>query len=294
MIQAISFISSIFKRENLKLLLFGAIVVFLLIFFQTCNQNAKLKEQIKIEKAEQQRILNNWEASKDTLKQYIDQNGSLRGEIQGYALTQKELVGKYSELFSSVEKFKKEWQKTPPVTIVETKYIITEKIKDFQVSVNQNGKTGLVNFSSDTTFNAGNYRKISGKLPYSLSYFNKFDSSYVDFSSSLMYAKVNPFSPEVTLEQRMNLNTGINKDKQTGKLKIWVTTDYPGVTFSEIKGAEILEEGETAKLFQKPRKSWGLGFSVGPGLLYNPASRSLVPGIYVGVGLNFTPKKLQF
>lgn len=294
MTQILSLLGGLFKKENLKLLLFAAIAVFMIIFFQTCNQNSKLKEQIEIEKAEQRRILNNWDASRDTLRQFKDENGTLKGEIQGYALTQKELVNNYADLFSSVEKFKKEWQKTPPVTIVETKYVITEKIKDFQVSVNQNGKTGLVNFSSDTTFNQGNYRKISGKLPYSLSYFNKADSSYVDFSSSSMYAKVNPFSPEVFLEQRMNLNTGINKDKETGKLKIWVTTDYPGVSFSEIRGAEIKEEGETAKLFQKPRKTWGVGFSVGPGILYDPSNRNFVPGIYMGVGINFTPKKLQF
>ena len=107
MIQALAFLAGLFKKENLKLLIFAAIAVFLFIFFQTCNNNQKLKEQIKAEKLEQQRIQNNWDASRDTLRQTIDKNGTLEGEISGYKLTQKELVGKYADLFSSVEKFKK-------------------------------------------------------------------------------------------------------------------------------------------------------------------------------------------
>jgi len=294
MIQALAFLTGLFKKENLKLLIFAAIAVFLFIFFQTCNNNQKLKEQIKAEKLEQQRIKNNWDASRDTLRQYVDKNGTLEGEISGYRLTQKELVTEYKDLFSSVEKFKKEWEKTPPKTIVETHYTTLETIKDFQVSTTQNGQSGTVKFSADTIFNKGNSRSIKGTFKYGLDYFNKSDSSLLPFVNSPLYAKVNPFSPELTIEQKMNLNTGINQDKQTGKLKIWVTTDYPGVTFTDIKGAEIFDSKETAKLLGKPRRSWGLGFNFGPSLQYNPSTKQISPGVSVGIGINFTPKKLQF
>jgi hypothetical protein len=290
----LSILSFILKKENQKLLIFLAIGVFVAAFVQTCNQNQKLQEQVQFERQEQVRILHNWEASLDTIKQHRDKEGTLKGEISGYQLTQKELLEKYSEIFTSVEKFKEEWEKTPPKTIVETKYIVTEKIRDFNVSVNQDGQRGNIKFDYDTSFSSGNSRKIKGNLKYDLSYFSKKDSNYVKFLESPYYAKVNPFSTEMTLEQVMSLNTGLTRDPVTGKVKIWATTDYPGVTFGELKGADITSDKELMNLMGKPRRSWGLGFSLGPGLMYNPVSKNITPGFYIGMGLNYTSKKLQF
>lgn len=290
----LTLISSLFKKENRNLLIFLAVGALIAFAVQTCNQNQKLQEQVEMERQEQARILHNWEASLDTVKQHIDEEGTLKGEISGYQLSQKELLDKYSEIFTSMEKFKKEWEKTPPKTIIETRYVITEKIKDFSISVDQDGQQGSIKFVYDTIFSSGNSRKIKGSLQYGLAYFNKSDSSYQKFSESPLYAKVNPFSPEMTLEQTMNLNTGLTKDPATGKIKIWATTDYPGVTFGDLRGADITDAKEIMSLSSKPRRAWGLGFSVGPGLMYNPRSKGITPGFYMGVGLNYTSKKLQF
>ena len=289
MITVIAFVKKIFDPANFKYVLMIGSVIFLLMFLQTCNQNSKLKAQIATQQLEQQRISNNLAASKDTLKQVVMKNGTLVASISGYEITQKELANQYADLFSSMKDFKDQWSKTPPKSIVETRFTDTGSVKYFDFKNTQNGENGVLNFSSDSVFTNGNSRSVSGSLKYSLAYFNKKDSSLVKFPLSPLYAKVSPYQPDLFIKQSMNINTGINRDPKTGKSTIWVTTDYPGVVFTKVTGAEIIDP-ITAPV--QPRRAWGLGVSFGPQLMYNK-NGTLTPGFGIGMGLNFTPKKLQ-
>jgi hypothetical protein len=71
-----------------------------------------------------------------------------------------------------------------------------------------------------------------------------------------------------------------------------VTTDYPNLTFSDINSFEITDNPETRKALKAARKEFGLGVQLGYGI--SGSSTGLSPGIYVGVGLHYSPKFLQF
>jgi hypothetical protein len=280
------------KNDRLILVLSIALVVLAISVLKTCNDNSNLRSQVEYERSEQVRIKNNYEAAQDSIRVYTTKTGALVAQIEGYRLSQEELMNGYKDLFTSMKDFQEEWKKMPPKTIIEQHFTTVESVKDFQVSSVQNGQKGEISFSFDTLYSPNNSRRIKGNMKYNIAYFNKADSTLVVYDDLGNYAKVIPFSPHITIEQSMNLITGLSKDPKDGKIKIWATTDFPGVTFSKIVGAEVFDSEENRKLFAKSQKSWGLGFNLGPGLFYNQGK--LVPGVVVGVGLNFTPKNLQF
>jgi len=284
----LSILSSIknflFDPKNTRMILFAGAIVLVALLLQTCNKNAQLKQAVEVQKLETQRIQNNWDASRDSIKQFKDKNGTQVAIISGYEITKKELETKYSNLFASYEKAKADFKNTPPKTIIQIQYKEVEKIKDFSLTNKQNGVFGELKFSHDTTFAPGDFRSIKGDLHYNLAYFNKADSINVKFTDVPYYAKLNFLSPTLDMEQHMNLSTGLLKDPKTGKIKIWATTDYPGVTFSELKGAEITDD-DFKKIAPLPKR-WGIGVSVGPGVLYH--NGAVTPGIYFGLGVNYS------
>jgi hypothetical protein len=67
---------------------------------------------------------------------------------------------------------------------------------------------------------------------------------------------------------------------------------YPGISFSKLEGADIMSDPTSKAAAKNLRSRWGIGLSTGLGVVANTGS--LTPGIYVGIGLNYTPKKLQW
>lgn len=266
--------------KNTRLLIFGLFLVLILILLGQCNKNKYLKSEIEKEKKETQRIKNNYEASKDTIKTYkIDEN-TWRSEKLGYELKLEELNGEYSHLLG---KFKIEKNK-PPKVIVKTEYIIQEKIVGVPVlvKIDESGNEYLA-FYDSVFHNKSNFRILSGKIPYYISFDDK-DSSY----------NMAPGNGDFNLEIGMNLNLGVFQDKNTRKIFIKVDTDYPGISFTTIEGASIIDDPKNKDIIRGLRKPWGIGFSVGYGAMINPSSGIMTTGPYFGIGINYTPKFLQF
>jgi len=265
-------ISWILDPKNRSLLI-GAIFVGLLLFLlSTCNQARSLQLQIENNKEEVERIFNNHEASQDTIKMYQKKNGDLVGEIQGYELTVDELKGTYKNLLGDYTELKNK----PPITITKVVTIIKDSIRDVNVSVTGDSTGGELTFKDSTFFSEGNWRNLSGTIPYLL----EGDSS-------------NPVVPgkgSFELGQSISLSTFLTKDKETGKIMINVETPYPGVTFSNIQGASILDDDKNKKMWKQARKTWGVGVSVG----YGFSLAATKPSPYFGVGLNYSPKWLQW
>ena len=120
-------------------------------------------------------------------------------------------------------------------------------------------------------------------MPYDL-VFNEVDSTY----------KLVAGNATLAFELGMNLNLGLFQDKKTKKIYIQADTDYPGVTFTKLDGASILDDPDNKKVLRQMRKPWGIGINVGYGLLVNPSSGTIGTGPYVGIGLSYTPKFLQW
>jgi hypothetical protein len=266
--------------KNTRMLLLGGIVILILLLLQQCNAKQGLKDELEAQKQETQRISNNYEAAMDTIKQRKVDENTWRAEKSGYELTLEELETKYSDLLGD---FKVEKNK-PPKTIIKTEYIIKDSIRNVPIFVEMDsfGNTNLA-FNDSTYHDSINYRFLSGRIPYKV-VFDPIDSLY----------KVVPDPGSFDLTLGMNLNLGLFQDKKTKKISIMADTDYPGVTFTRLDGASIMDDPANKKMIRSMRKPWGLGFNVGYGMVVNPGTGVISTGPYVGIGLSYTPKFLQW
>lgn len=269
-------ISWVLDSKNRALIVAIAFIILILFLLSTCNRTAGLKRQIAENKEESQRIVNNYEASRDTLKMYQDNNGNLVGKIQGYELTISDLKNDYENLFGKHEDLKKR----PPITITKVVTVIKDSL--IEVAINSTGDStgGELEFSDSTFFSEGNWRNLSGKIPYSLD--NTLPNPLV------------PGKGSFEIGQSISLSTTLTKDKETGKIMIRVETPYPGVTFSNIQGASILDDNKNKKLWRQARKTWSVGASVGYGVLLDVKNSNVSLGPYYGVGIAYSPKWMQW
>lgn len=269
-------INYLFDSKNRNKLLFGLSIILFLFLLHQCNSIRNLKDEVKAEQRENIRITNNFEASQDTIRQFKISDSTTRAEILGYQLTVDELKDNYSELLGKyeIERNKK------PKTIIRTEYIIKEVIREVPVYVasNEDGTYSII-FSDSTKFNELNYRNLSGNIPFII------DTSDVK-------PKVIPGNGNFDLELGMNLRLALFKDDITKKIMIKADTDYPGIKFTELEGADILYEDNSST--RDLRKRFSIGLSTGFGAMYNTQSNNIGVGPYIGIGLNYQPKILQW
>jgi hypothetical protein len=269
-------ISWVLDPKNRSLIVSVAFIVLLFFLLSTCDRAAGLKREIAKNKEESQRIVNNYEASRDTLKMYQEDNGNLVGKIQGYEITVSELKKNYGSLFGKHEDLKKK----PPITITKVVTVIRDSLIEVVVNSTGDSTGGELEFSDSTFFSEGNWRNLSGKIPYSLD--NNLSNPLV------------PGEGSFEIGQSISLSTTLTKDKETGKIMIKVETSYPGVTFSNIQGASILDDDENKKMWRQARKTWSIGGNVGYGVLLDIKNSNVSLGPYYGVGITYSPKWLQW
>jgi len=268
--------------KNTRMMLLAVGVIFLLLFLHQCNRNQGLKDQIELEKLEANRISNNYEAAMDTIKQSKIDNNTWRAEKAGYELSLEELKNEYADLLGD---FKVEKNK-PPKVIIQTEYVINEVINNVPVYVDIDSLGNTTMAFNDSTYHDSlmtNYRFLSGRIPYKI-VLDPADSTY----------KAVPDFGTFDLTLGMNLNLGLFQDKDTRKVSIMADTDYPGVTFTNINGASIMDDPANKKALRQMRKVWGLGFNVGYGGVVDVKTGKISHGPYVGIGLSYTPKFLQW
>lgn len=266
--------------KNTRMLLFALIVILILLLLRQCNKTSNAKLQIEQAISEITRVNNNADALNDTIIKYNVDANTWRSEKLGYEISINELSTKYSNLLGD---FKLEKNK-PPRVVIKTEYEIKEIIKNVNVfvEIDSLGKNNLT-FIDSVKYDSTNYRNISGKIPYELIY-SSLDSSY----------HLEPHKANIDLEIGMNLNLGLFKDKKTKKINIIADTDYPGVTFTSLEGASILEDKKNKKLLRQLRKNWALGVNIGYGIVVNPSSGIINRGVYLGIGVSYSPKFLQW
>jgi len=254
----ISVFSNILKfltdPKNTRMLLLGVIVILAMLLMRQCEATGKAKEEVT-------RITNNQLALADTIRNYKDKWGNSIGEIRGLKL-------KIDELGDSI-KFEKN---KPPVTIIEYKTVIVEKIVEVPVYTLD---TVIGDYSSAITFTANgewgkSSRLLNGLIPFKIE------------NDSLITG-----SATVDLKQSIWLTASILEKKKTKEVFVELKSDYPGVSFNNAQG--VLIDQESVSSFKKSsRKSFGLGLQAGYGYSINGFSP------YIGIGLNYTPKFLQW
>jgi len=263
----------------------GVIVIVLLLFLQQCGATRAAKAETELQKEEVTRVTNNYEAAMDTIEQgKVDEN-TWRAEKAGMELTLDEAKEKYADVLKDLKIEKNK----PPKVIIETVFKNREDINNVTINstdLDSNGN-GLLTFSDTALFDTThtNYRYLDGNIPYKF-VFDEIDSTY----------KMIPDFGSFKLEQGMNLNVGLFQDKKTKKISIVATTDYPGITFSKLEGANIMEDKskENRKLLRQMQKPWGLGINIGYGFVVDYKSGTIATGPYVGIGISYTPKFLKW
>jgi len=277
------------KNRGVIRLLFFIVLVAIILLQHSCN--SKLQQQIEEAKAEAQRAENNIEALNDTIRQGKINDTTLLAERLALKLTLKELKDGYSDLLVGFEDFKKQ----NPKVIQKIIFNNTETIREVPVYAKMDSLgRGYFTFKDTAKFADGNYRKLKGKLPFTSTLFNKKDSTEVDINKLGLYTKINPGLADFELEQGIKLKVGLFEDKKTKKVSIAATTSYPGITFTTLEGADIMEDKDSRKVTRKFRKTWGVGFSIGYGGTVDLKTSKVAFGPQVGVGLHYTPKWLQW
>lgn len=266
--------------KNTRMLLLAGIVILVLLLLRQCNATRAAKNEVEAQKQETQRISNNYDAAMDTIKQYQVDGDTWRAEKLGYELSLEELETKYADLLGDFEVEKNK----PPKVIIQTEWKIKEVVNNIPVLVEVDSLGNRSMAFGDTVYHDSiNYRKLGGRIPYEI-VFNEKDSTY----------KLIPDDAIVDLEFGMNMNLGLFQDKDTKKIMIKAETNYPGVTFTKIEGASIMDDPDNKKVLRQMRKPWGLGINVGYGFVVDPSSGSINTGPYFGIGLSYTPKFLQW
>tara|TARA_R110002072_G_scaffold163884_5_gene316808 strand:+ start:6231 stop:7001 length:771 start_codon:yes stop_codon:yes gene_type:complete len=249
-------IAIITDPKNTRMFLLGGIVVLCFLLFRQC-------EQTDIAKSEATKISNNWKASLDTIENYVDKNGNAAAEIRALNLTLEEIE---DELEFEKDK--------PPLTIIKTETVIKEVIVEVPVNVID---TILGNFNSALTVSDSatwgkSFRGVGVFVPYEI------NGDLINFGNAT-----------IDLKQNIFLSASLTRDNKTKELFVNLLTDYPGTTFNSAEGILIDQRSSAFKSLQyENRKTLGLGLQLGVGFNGN----GVAP--YVGIGLNYTPKFLQW
>ena len=152
-------------------------------------------------------------------------------------------------------------------------------------------RTGLTEDYIDLKLDQGLWRYYTGIfIP------NKDTEAVLENKDILTYPKLWTGNNNLVVKDAMTLYTGLYKDTKTGKIMIQVKTDHPNVTFIDIRGAEILSEENSKKAERSMRKPFGIGFNLGVGGMLTPDNNSwaIKYGPVISVGLNWSPRFLQF
>jgi hypothetical protein len=201
------------------------------------------------------RIKNNQIALNDTIRNYKDKYGNSVGEIRGLTLT-------LDEVRDSLEYEKGR----PPVTVIKWKTIIVDREVDVPVVLTDS----TMQVKSEKTWGKSS-RSLFVEVPY------KVDGT-----------KLKTGNATFELNQDIWLEAKLSKDDKTKEVFVQLKTDYPNVTFNNARGILIENPNILNSTNGSGKKTLGIGLQIGVGI----GNAGVAP--FVGVGLNYTPKFLQF
>lgn len=264
--------------NNRIVYLFG-IGILVMLLLKQCNETQNAKQ-------EAQRNYNNLLAERDTVRILQSKNGSMLAEKAAFKLKYDELSEDQKELIKRLEL---SGRKKPGV-VIQTD--IVYKDTSILVPVLASLKDGepVLGFKHNPTLPGKNFLLISGTLPYQL-----LTDTIKDETSAngiKLISRVEPGTAKLSMEQKIDLVTGLYTDPKTGRIFVRASTTFPGITFSDMQALDMVDDPATKKALRQARKPFGVGFSLGWGMTVGKNGYTVGPN--VGVGLTYTPTWLQF
>jgi hypothetical protein len=252
---------------NLKmykdLIMIGSIAVLIILLFRSCGQNEESALEIS-------RLENNLKAQQDTMRAYVTKNGNMAAEISAYKFDlkkDKELIDNLQDGYEELEGKLAGIAKGGATIIVDREVPVNVKV--------YTDTTGEVSLGDTTIYDASNFTKFSVTAPYTIKK-NKIDMLSATYKSEIA------------------LDLLIRFEEKDGNLRVLAETPHKGVKFTSLTGGLVTEPDLPKSMKMALRKEWGIGFNAGLGPVYNISTKTITPGVFLGFGINFTPKKLQF
>ena len=189
-----------------------------------------------------------------------------------FATDLKDLKTQSSELYKEVKEQKGMviYLSTLTGYLKDSISLISKKLKNGETTINTGtNKDGskFITFKDDTIYSKDNERHISGKVDFKI----KKDS--IDGNS----IKVN-----LETEQKFSITTGLEEDRDSKLLRIFVTPEIPNMKITKVNGALIdPQKSELIQSYFKPKR-FTCGPQIGLGI-----TTSLKPSIYIGFGIQY-------
>lgn len=256
-----------------------AIVVLVLLFLRQCGVANDAEKEAKREH-------NNYLASMDSVRTIKKERDHAIYEKSSFQVKVSELTQDQKNMIKQLD-LNSNGRGTTPKTVIQ--YIIEyrEVINNIASTVEKDPDgSESITFLHNPELKGKNKLKISGKVPYSVNILK--DS----IDSTKYFAEIIPGGTTLDIEQSIDLVTGVYMDPKTKRIMTRVSTTFPNLTFSEINSFDITDNPETRKLIKSSRKQFGLGLNIGYGA--NVGVSGINTGIYVGIGIHYSPRFLQF
>ena len=252
----------IINPNNQRTILFIAIVIVGIIFFQTCNNNNQLKQD-----ALKSEI--NKRALTDSIRIVKNKAGELQAEKNAFVATNKELKDLNINLYNEVQK-----QSKNVLTLTMLNADLSFKVNlledslrniNYVVTYNKLNDTYTIPWDFNKTFDDKNSRTIEG---YTVA---KWDSvNNIILNEGTMLKK---------FDLKFNIVTGL--EEKDNNLNIFVKSGYPDLKFDNIEGALI--DPNNSPLIKKlmKQKRWTFGPTTGWGMMMSPSGIKF--GFFIGV-----------
>jgi len=256
----------------------GLVTLLIAILFLQCNQSRRLKRDIQLEKERVEREINNRKASEDSLRLIKFDNGTLVSTVKSYEFdiqnlkdAERELLKKYEDLTSNYKKLR------GINSILKADLELTEELLAESKAKQINDTTIDVSFAKYNLYSEGNSRFIYGNTIVSI---GEGDPSVT--------------STEINLNQTIRLKAILDDVEDEGP-SLLISTDYPGITISDIENINLVNSKLRAKeIDDYISNSGSLGFGLGVGYGINYIGEGTFKlGPTLNVGMYWTPKKLK-
>jgi len=271
-------LSKIYSIFSSKEFLMVSLIASIFLLLRQCNET-------NISRLEAGREHRNYLAMHDSVRTIKKENGLLIQEKSGMEIRVSELSTTQKYLIDQLG-LNKNGRGNTPNSVINVVTVYRDSITNItsKIGKNPNGDE-FIHFIYDPNLPGKNKLKITGKSYYDLSISrNVTDSTY--------FPVIKPRTTDLEIEQMIEITTGIYRDPKTKRLMTRISTEYPNLYFSEINSFDITDNRETRQALKSARKPFGLGVNAGYGIIGN--SNGIGTGFYIGVGLSYSPKILQF
>ena len=250
-----------------------AIAAMAFLLFRQCGIS-------KDAKREAERNMNNMLAQQDSVREVSSKLGNVLAEKSAFQLKYSELSEEQESLIKQLELAK---NKRPGV-VIETQVVYRDTSIVAPVTNEIGRDSSFLSFEYNPNLPGTNRLFIGGKLAY------KIGNDTIE--GGVLKPWVNPGNVSMTIEQKIDLVTGLYRDPKTDRLFVRASTSFPGISFSEIQALDMVDDPGTRKALRGARKPFSLGLNVGYGMVITNSGYTAGP--LIGVGLTYSPKFLQF